>query len=437
MIKCLKKKTRPWCHHLLKQVQWVPVEDLFTCTPVEDSISIIHNLLKQDATLKDRTSLNPEQITDLLSFCLHTTYFVFQGQFYKQKEGAAMGSPVSPIVANLFMEHLENQALSTALNPPKLWIRYVDDTFIILKKDHFDEFTNHINTIHPSIKFTSEVEIEGQLPMLDVLFTRQPDKHLKCKVYRKKTHTDQYLHFDSHHPLQHKLGVIRTLQYRADTLVTEQQDKDQEINHINNALRKCGYQDWVLHTSNKKRFRVNNNNNQQHNNNLERRKSVTLPYIRGVSETLARLYRIKGISTSFKPINTLRNMLVCPKDKCEEDMKSGTIYHVNCSVCDSNYVGESIRALKYRIAEHKRPSNKSSPINIHHKKFKHPIAWDKVEILDQDTDWFGRGVREAIHIRRCQANLNRDSGRHKLPPIYNRLLGVDDSVSPSDGDTES
>ena len=59
-----------------------------------------------------------ENIILLLEFCLKNTYFSFQGQFYEQVEGAAMGSPVSPIVANLYMEYLEQKALSTAPNPP-------------------------------------------------------------------------------------------------------------------------------------------------------------------------------------------------------------------------------------------------------------------------------------------------------------------------------
>ena len=64
----------------------------------------------------------------LLEFCLKNTYFSFQDQFYEQVEGAAMGSPVSPIVANLYMEYREQKALSTVPTPPRFCCRYVDDT---------------------------------------------------------------------------------------------------------------------------------------------------------------------------------------------------------------------------------------------------------------------------------------------------------------------
>ena len=66
------------------------------------------------------------------------------------------------------------------------------------------------------------------------------------KVYRKKTHTDQYLSFESYHPLPHKLRVIRTLYERANNIITEPEDQRQEIIHINNALRVCGYPDWFF-----------------------------------------------------------------------------------------------------------------------------------------------------------------------------------------------
>ena len=77
------------------------VSALFTSVPVDPALKVIKDLLEKDPTLKERTVLPVEDITLLLEFCLKNTYFSFQGQFYEQVKGAAMGSPVSPIVANL------------------------------------------------------------------------------------------------------------------------------------------------------------------------------------------------------------------------------------------------------------------------------------------------------------------------------------------------
>ena len=62
-----------------------------------------------------------------------STYFTYRGKFYEQVEGAAMGSPISPIVANLYMENFEMRALQSSPNSPSLWQRFVDDTFLIMK----------------------------------------------------------------------------------------------------------------------------------------------------------------------------------------------------------------------------------------------------------------------------------------------------------------
>ena len=94
------------------------VSALFTSVPIDSGLNIIKDLLDKDTTLKERTVMEVGDIILLLEFCLKNTYFSFQGQFYEQVEGAAMCSTVSPIVANLYMEYLEQKALSTAPHPP-------------------------------------------------------------------------------------------------------------------------------------------------------------------------------------------------------------------------------------------------------------------------------------------------------------------------------
>ena len=224
------------------------VTALFTCTPVQESLSIIKERLRNDSTLPEPTKLSIDQIMNLLEFCLTTTYFQYDGEYYQQLEGASMGSPVSPIVANLFMEDFKRKALASLTTPIKFWGRYVDDTIVIIKRHFIDDFTAHINLLHPSIKLTMEMEENGKIPVLDVLIARDQQGQLRFQVHRKPTQTSQYLNFSSHHPLQHKLGVIWTLTDRADTIVTTEEDKQQELNSVRKSLAICCYQDWSWNT---------------------------------------------------------------------------------------------------------------------------------------------------------------------------------------------
>ena len=93
------------------------VKALFTSVPVQPSIQIVKQRLQQDITLPQRTSMSIPQITSLLEFCLTHTYFLFQGNYYEQVQGAAMGSSICPVIASTFMEEFEVQALSSFSHP--------------------------------------------------------------------------------------------------------------------------------------------------------------------------------------------------------------------------------------------------------------------------------------------------------------------------------
>ena len=129
--------------------------------------------------------------------------FKDKGQTYKQIHGCAMGSPVSPVVANICMEKIEEMAIKTTFAPPKTWKQFVDDSFSIITKNAVETFHNTLNSLDPSIQFTLEHENNGKLAFLDTVITRK-NRKLNTDVYRKPTHTDKrkslgvtLLHIDS------------------------------------------------------------------------------------------------------------------------------------------------------------------------------------------------------------------------------------------------
>ncbi|KAI8516405.1 hypothetical protein Bbelb_049860 [Branchiostoma belcheri] len=332
-----------------------------------------------------------------------------------------MGSPVSPIVVNLYMEKFENKALSTFNDtPPANWFRYVDDTWCRLKKRVAADFFDHINQIDDNIKFTQEPSHDNMLPFLDTKTIVEEDGNLCFEVYRKPTHTDQYLAFDSHHPLEHKLAVIKTLFHRADNIVTSDQAKTDEHRHLRGALAKCGYQNW---TFNKALKPSDQSKKTQKCKPLTKKNkaNITIPYVQGVSEKLRRIFQNFNIATNFKPHSTLRQRLVHPKDRPHKGTKANVIYRLKCEEpnCNNSYIGETSRPLKVRYKEHCRPSaNGYSSAIFHHLQHNqgHSFKLESTDVLDRETRWWERGVKEAIYERMYNPTLNREGGYGSIFP---------------------
>ena len=130
-----------------------------------------------------------------------------------------MGSPLSRIVAKLYMEAFEKRALDTATQKPILWIRYVDDVFAIWPHGDqaLDAFLTHLNSQHPAIQFTMEKEKDQKIAFLDVQVERKGDS-TTTSIFRKKTHTNQYINYNSHHHNRTKSGVIQCLATRVEKI---------------------------------------------------------------------------------------------------------------------------------------------------------------------------------------------------------------------------
>ena len=109
-----------------------------------------------------------------------------------------MGSPVSLVVADIFMHHLEEKALANV--KLKLWKRFVDDVIAVVKKNYSQTLLAHLNNQHERIEFTMEEEQNGSLPFMDIRFTRNEGGNLEREVCQKLTHTNRYLQYTSYHP---------------------------------------------------------------------------------------------------------------------------------------------------------------------------------------------------------------------------------------------
>ena len=121
---------------------------------------------------------------DLLKLCFESTFFQYTERHYKQLHDTAMGSPVSVVVAEIVMQHIEKRDLATYDQTLQFWFHYVDDTITILQTDDIDVFHGDLNRQNSDIQFTRELEVNGKILFLDCLVSRD-DTRLRTTVYRK------------------------------------------------------------------------------------------------------------------------------------------------------------------------------------------------------------------------------------------------------------
>ena len=126
-----------------------------------------------------------------------------------------MGSPVSPVIANIYLDDFESLAIPTSPSLVKWWFSNVDDAHSATRKDQVNKLQEHLNSIDPHFKFTMELPGTDGLPVLDTLNKSTPNS-IESTVYRKPTNTDSYLNYCSSLPISEKISVIHTLINRAE-----------------------------------------------------------------------------------------------------------------------------------------------------------------------------------------------------------------------------
>ena len=185
----------------------------------------------------------------------------------------------------------------------------MDDTFVIHKEVNKQGFLQHINSVGPAIKITVEDNKEdGSIPFLDAIVKPEADCTLSITVYRKPTHTDHFLQWDSHHHLSVKFSVIHTLSHRASTVCSKPELLHQEKDHLRKALTKCKYPKWALDKVEKRLNRstsevidrVNNQGTtaaQVATNGVKTKGYIVIPYTQGLCESIKR----SVVDMTFKP----------------------------------------------------------------------------------------------------------------------------------------
>ena len=228
---------------------------------------------------------------------------------------------------------------------------------MIIEATKKEGFLEHINSIDPHIQFTTEdAKDNGSIPFLDTIVMPQHDNSLLTSVYRKPTHTDLYLHWNSHHHLSAKFSVINTLKHRAKTVCSNQLLLKKEEDHLNRVLRRCQYSEWTLTRvsikQNKKTSTKQGTDKNKGKTGSNSKPYIVVLYIQGMSESCKNICRKHELQMYFKGGHTIKDLLMHPKDKDNILQKSGMIYRFRCGRVDCDeYIGESGRTFAERFRE--------------------------------------------------------------------------------------
>ena len=222
-----------------------------------------------------------------------------------------------------------------------------------------------------------------------------------------------------------KYSVIGTLHHRANTICSSSNLLQQEEQHLQRVLTKCKYPVWALNRvkmkmktlaqKNQKKNKSCNTGHQQQN------PYIVVPYYKGLSESLKRTCKKYGMQVYFKGGNTIRNLLMAPKEKDPMLKKSGVIYRYKCDrvECDEEYIGKSSRIFGERFKEHQKAP---SPIFDHYNTTGHKISLENFHIVGREDQNLMRTIKEALYIRVNNPSLNRNIGKYHLPHIWDEFL---------------
>ena len=398
------------------------IDSLFTNIPLDETITICCNKLFESQNLVE--GLSKSQFRSLLELATKESFILFNGKYYKQIDGVAMGSPLGPTLANVFLCYHENNWLNQcpAGFKPLYFKRYVDDVFCLFNEEsNVTSFLDYLNTCHPNMNFTLEMENENSLPFLDVNVIRLNDRFV-TSVFRKATFSGIFTNFRSFIPELYKRNLISTLLFRSYTISSNWELVHKEVSRIKSFLQKNAYTESYIDNAIKQFFNKIFGNRDPIAVNETETHEIVLPYLGSISSRVRR--NLKSLAKKYIPKCQIKIIFKSPaklssvftfKDKLQSYLVSGVVYKYTCSGCNSTYIGKTSRHTQKRFSEHMGKSpltgkslkgQCSTTVRDHMLECNTTVCMNDFIIIGRDADNYKLRVKESIFILRDNPNLN-------------------------------
>lgn len=325
------------------------VDSLYPNTPIDEAVKEIAKWLEECTDNVDERTV----LMEATKICMDKNQFVYDNRFFKLSKGTNMGNPLSCFVANIFMCGFEMDLKNKNLLP-RIWWRYVDDVFAIIKKKDLETVLSTLNnTKFKTIHFTHQIEENNQLAFLDLNVNRKPDGTITFGIYRKPTSTTRFITSDSYCPPSHKMAAFHSMTYRLCKLPLPVREFMDELKYIKLAANVNGFHERIVnqlvekHSKKIKKQNMSTFFNETQNN----RRRVCFNYAAPLTNRLKEIYRKHNVDLVFASENKLKSLLISTKNKIEVMKRSG-IYEIECKVCKKIYIGQTRRQVIQRYKEH-------------------------------------------------------------------------------------
>lgn len=402
------------------------VISLFPSIPINLALKTIKDKWE---ILEKFTTIPQELFMEILTFCIkETRYFKYDDRLYEQKKGMPMGSPASPVIADVIMEVLLDTSLEKMKKRPKILTKYVDDLFGIVKREEIDNTLTILNSFHRQIQFTMEEETNNRLPYLDSVVIRQGHL-LKLDWYQKPTASGRIINFNSKHPRRTIINtatnfIKRVLQISDDQFHDENKNKIRKVLDMNDFPR--GTVEELMRRASHTRPRID----------TDKPQTIYKPmtYLPGLSERLkhSNIYDKDKYELAFKSQNTVSQLFSRTKSRVDNKDKHNVVYRIKCNgdesnICHKVYVGTTQNKLKTRLSAHKsdiklldKPLEQKTALAAHCATTSHKPNFNDVEILAEEKNYGRRLLLEMIHIndvpKEKRLNFKRDT--ENLAQVY-------------------